>query len=144
MLAFIVLGYLSTNDKLPARYLKPAKKLYRVLSICVFVALGGLMAMATIMTIITESGWIPRNREVNVYLGKQPWMTGEIKTCDSIRPNDRELREQELRLLACADDDRRLDEHHTLQVKFWGPITADRNKEWKCTREPSSLTCRLQ
>jgi hypothetical protein len=37
-----------------------------------------------------------------------------------------------------------IDERHVLQVKFWGPIAADRNKEWKCTRESASLTCRLQ
>jgi len=29
----------------------------------------------------------------------------------------------ELGVLICDDDDRTMDEHHTLQVKFWAQIT---------------------
>jgi hypothetical protein len=35
-------------------------------------------------------------------------------------------------------------ETHTLNVKFWGLITTERMKMWKCRREETSLTCNLQ
>jgi hypothetical protein len=97
------------------------------------------MAVVTIMGIIEKSGWIPRTREIPVYVKAQRWVTGEIKTCESLATRE----PQELGVLVC-DEDTTLDEYHVLQVKFWGPITTDRNKEWKCVRETASLTCKLQ
>jgi hypothetical protein len=67
------------------------------------------------------------------------WMTGEIESCASLQSKEKE----EIGVLLC-DQNQMLFEPHVLQVRFWGPIKPDRNKEWKCTREAASLTCRLQ
>jgi hypothetical protein len=140
MIAFLALGYLVSNNKLKPPYAKPLGRVYYVLSTGVIFALVGMMAVATIMVIVEQSGWIPRTREVPVYAKASGWVQGEIKTCETFASKQKD----ELTVLVCDEDDRMLDEHHTLQVKFWGPITTDRNKEWKCVREPASLTCRLQ
>jgi hypothetical protein len=137
--SFLVLGYLVSNDKLKGRFAKPLAKLYRVLSTLVILTVVGMMAVVTVMGIVEESGWIPRTREVPVYARVSGWIQGEIKTCETLATKQR----GELAVLVCFDDTN-LAEHHTLQVKFWGPITTERNKEWKCVRETASLTCRLQ
>jgi hypothetical protein len=51
----------------------------------------------------------------------------------------------ELIALGCpTNNDKDTGESHTLNVKFWGPITTERPKLWKCQREETSLTCKLQ
>jgi hypothetical protein len=135
IVGILVLGYLATNNKLKPPLLKPAKAIYYTFSLGVLLLIVG----AVVSGVIEESGWIPRTREISVYLRVTDWMTGEIKTCISAATKEK----QELEVLACVDDDTS-SEHHTLPVKFWGPITTERRKEWKCVREPASLNCKLQ
>jgi hypothetical protein len=140
MVSFLVLGWLVTNNKLKPPYQEPASRVYWLLSTGVIVLLIGMIAVVTVMGIVEKSGWIPRTREVPVYAKAQTWVQGEIRTCETFASKQTD----ELTVLVCSEDDRMLDEHHTLRVRFWGPILTDRNKEWKCVREPASLTCRLQ
>ncbi len=135
LIGFMVLGYLVSNNKLKPPLLKPAKALYTLFSVT-FVL---LIVVGIIYAFVEESSWIPRSREVSVYVKPENWMTGEIKSCASLQSREKE----EIGVLLC-DQNQMLFEPHVLQVRFWGPIKPDRNKEWKCTREPASLTCRLQ
>ena len=86
---------------------------------------------------VNESGWLPRNREVEVFAHVSNWVTGELKICNSVTTNDKE----ELKYLTCGNES---NESHILTVKFWGSIATDRDKIWKCQRLDSSLTCKLQ
>jgi len=135
LIGFMVLGYLVSNNKLKPPLLKPATAIYTFFSVAfVLLIVGGIAYL-----FVENSGWIPRTREVSVYVKPENWMTGEIKSCASLQSKERE----EIGVLLC-DQNQMLFEPHVLQVRFWGPITTDRNKEWKRTREPASLTCRLQ
>jgi hypothetical protein len=135
LIGFMVLGYLVSNKKLKPPLLKPANAIYTLFSIAfVLLIVGGIVYL-----FLENSGWIPRTREVSVYVKPENWMTGEIKSCASLQSKERE----EIGVLLC-DQNQMLFEPHVLQVRFWGPIKTDRNKEWKCTREAASLTCRLQ
>jgi len=139
LIGMLVLGYLATNNKLKPLFLKPAKAIYTIFSVSVLLLIAVAVAYTVVDGIIEKYGWIGRTREVPVYVKVQSWVTGEIRTCVSFASKEK----KELGVLVC-DEDKMLDEHHVLQVKFWGPVTTDRNKEWKCVREPASLTCRLQ
>ena len=135
LIGFPVLGYLLSNNKLKPPFLKPAKAIHTFFSVAfVLLVVGGI-----VYAFVEESSWIPRTREVSVYVKPENWMTGEIKSCASAQSKEKE----EIGVLLC-DQNQMLFEPHVLQVRFWGPIKPDRNKEWKCTREAASLTCRLQ
>jgi hypothetical protein len=139
LIGFLVLGYLATNNKFPKSFLKPAKTIYATLSAVLLLSVGGGIVYEISCTVLEKSGWIPRTRQVSVYVKPESWMTGEIKVCDSLESKEK----KEIAVVLC-DQGPMLFEPHLLQVKFWGSITTDRNKEWKCTRELASLTCRLQ
>jgi hypothetical protein len=140
IIGFLVLGYFVSNKKLKSPFARPAEAIYTIISAAFFLLIVGSVVYAAIDEITEKSGWIPRTRDVLVYVKAQTWVTGEIKTCASFASQEK----KEIGALVCDQDDRLLDEHHVLQVKFWGPITTDRNKEWKCVREQASLTCKLQ
>src|SRR5260370_25390960 len=124
-----------SKTKLSPPFLKPASAIYTFLSVAfVLLVVGGI-----VYAFVEESSWILRTREVSVYVKPENWMTGEIKSCASAQSKEKE----EIGVLLC-DQNQMLFEPHVLQVRFWGPIKPDRNKEWKCTREAASLTCRLQ
>ena len=131
--------YLATNNKLKPPFLKPAKTIYTIYSAAILLFITGGLVYVILDEIIEKSGWIPRTREVSVYVKSENWMIGEIKPCASLASKEK----KEIGVLLC-DQDQMLFEPHVLQVKFWGPITTERNKEWKCARESASLTCRLQ
>jgi len=133
LIAILVIGYLVTNNKLKPPFLRPATILWHG-----FIGLYLLLVLVVIGYAVNESGWIPRTREVLVWVKAQHWMAGEIKTCESPRSSNEE---KEIRALVCDEENL---EHHVLTVKFWGPINADRTKQWKCTREQEALTCKLQ
>jgi len=139
LIGFLVLGYLATNNKLKPPFLTPAKVIYTIFSLAICLLIVGGVAYALIDEVWDKSGWIPRTREVSIYVKPESWMAGEIKMCASLVSKER----KEIGVLLC-DHNEMLFEPHVLQVKFWGPINTDRNKEWKCTRESASLTCRLQ
>jgi hypothetical protein len=139
LLGFLVLGYLVSNNKLKPPLLKPAKAIYTLFSVTFVLLIVTGIVYALIDEFVEKSGWIPRTREVSVYVKAENWMTGEIKSCASLASKER----KEIGVLLC-DQDQMLLEPHSLEVKFWGPIKTDRKREWKCTRETASLTCRLQ
>jgi hypothetical protein len=89
----------------------------------------------------TESGWLPRTREIVVYAEAAKWVPGELRECFS---NEGSAKDELLALECPMEFEKNADETHTLTVKFWGPITTERPKLWKCEREEKSLTCRLQ
>jgi hypothetical protein len=135
LIGFLVLGYLVSNNKLKPPFLKPAKVVDTLFSVSfMLLIVGGIVYL-----FVENSGWIPRTREVSVYVKPENWIVGEIKSCASLQSKEKE----EIGVLLC-DQNQMLFEPHVLQVRFWGPIKPDRNKEWKCTREAASLTCRLQ
>jgi hypothetical protein len=133
LIAILVLGYLVTNNMLKPPFLRPATILWHG-----FIGLYVLLVLVFVGYAVSESGWIPRTREVLVWAKAQRWMIGEIKTCVSSGLSKEDM---EIEALVCDEENF---EHHVLQVKFWGPIKADRTKQWKCTREQESLTCKLQ
>lgn len=139
LIGMLVLGYLATNNKLKPPFLRPAKVIYATFSFCVLLLIAAGVVYAIVDAVIEKSGWISRTREVSVYVKSETWMTGEIKSCSSLASKEK----KEIGVLLC-DQNQMLFEPHILQVKFWGPIATDRNKDWKCTRETASLTCRLQ
>src|SRR5260370_7549162 len=135
IIGFLVLRYLVSNNLLKPPLLKPAKAIDTFLSVSVtLLIVGGIVYL-----FVEESGWIPRTKAVSVYVKPENWITGEIKSCASLESKEKE----EIGVLLC-DQNEMLFQPHVLQVRFWGPIKPDRNKEWKCTREAASLTCRLQ
>jgi hypothetical protein len=89
---------------------------------------------------VYESGWYPRTREVGVFFVPSKWVVGELKTCYS-HPSEQRA---ELTALFCENYTTSPDEYHLLNVTFWGTITTERDKIWKCERGQSSLTCKLQ
>jgi len=97
-----------------------------------------LMGAVYVNLYFTESGWFPRTREVSVYVNAFTWVTGEMKTCYSSETAEK----GELTFLSC--DSGASQDIHLLRVKFWGTITTEKNKVYKCGREESSLTCKLQ
>jgi hypothetical protein len=85
-----------------------------------------------------ESGWYPREREIEVFFKAHQWIEGEIQTCSSVKsttPDD------EIKAISCSSE---FNESHVLRVKFWGPIKADTYKVWKCERSQTTMICRLQ
>jgi hypothetical protein len=101
--------------------------------------LFAVVALAIVVSLlnwyVNESGWMPRAREVNVYF--HSWITGELKRCHSLSTAGKE----ELTSLFCANE---INESHTFRVKFWGTITTDRDRIWKCEREEASVSCKPQ
>jgi hypothetical protein len=138
LIFILVLGYLSSNNKLKPPFQRPAQFTWSFFSVSVFLLIASGIVYALVDK-VSESGWVSRTREVSVYFPSENWLTGEIRTCTSLESKQR----QEIGVLLC-DHSQTLSEPHTFPVKFWGPITTDRNKIWKCTREAASLTCRLQ
>jgi hypothetical protein len=84
-----------------------------------------------------ESGWLPRTREVVMYVRSEQWMMGEQKTCYSFSTKEK----TDLDSLYCETDPK---ESHALNVKFWGAISTERDKIWKCERQETSVVCKLQ
>lgn len=84
----------------------------------------------------SQSDWIPHTREVVVYFKASEWVTGEFVDCYSFTGET-----QEVASLVCGFD---RNNPHTIRVKFWGSITNERDKTWKCERGANSLTCKLQ
>jgi hypothetical protein len=135
LLGFLVLGYLVTNNKLKPPLLQPAKVIYTLFRVAFFLLVFGVFLYA----FVENSGWLPRMREVSVYVKPENWMTGEIKSCASLASRESD----EIAVLLC-DQSEMVFEPHVLEVRFWGSIKPDRDKEWKCSRGPASLTCKLQ
>ena len=86
LIGFLVLGYLVSNNKLKPPLLKPAKAIYTLFSVAfVLLIVGGI-----VYAFVEGSGWIPRTREVSVYVKPENWMTGEIKSCASLQSKEKE------------------------------------------------------
>jgi hypothetical protein len=136
----VVNGMVSKDEaRLPIRERahKIAKATWKVVRTAGVVLFAIAACYAAYDWYFNESGWLPRSREVEVLARVSNWVTGELKICVSAATDDKE----ELKYLTCGNES---NESHTLAVKFWGPITTDRDKIWKCQREESSLTCKLQ
>jgi hypothetical protein len=120
----------------------PAIKQFRIFIWKVFwVLFLGWIAVVSIQYYFTDSGWYPREKEVDVFFKAHEWIDGEIQTCYSAQFTTPKTADTEIATIACSFDP---SESHVLRVKFWGPIRADRNKVWKCERSQSAMTCRLQ
>lgn len=100
----------------------------------------GYLAISFISWFYEESGWCPKQREVEVFFKAHQWIDGEIQTCYSSVSATVKNTDAELTALACSSDT----ESHVLKVTFWGPIRADKNKIWKCERSSTTMTCKLQ
>ena len=137
-IAYLVLAYLVTNNKLKPPFLQPAQRIHRFVSACLALMFFGGLAYVAIAYYFIESGWYPRTREVIVYCKAHDWVNGELQICYS---SQGETPDGELATISCSTN---RDESHLLRVKFWGPIRADKDRVWKCERLPSSLTCKLQ
>lgn len=119
----------------------PAIKQFRMLIWKAFwICFLGYLAIAFMSWYFEESGWYPREREVQVYFKAHQWIDGEIQTCYSSVSATVKNPDAELTALACSSDT----ESHVLKVTFWGPIRADKNKIWKCERSSTTMTCKLQ
>ena len=101
----------------------------------------GYLAFGLISWYFADSGWYPRQREVQVFFKAHNWIDGEIQTCYSAVTAAPKTPDGELQAIFCSSEE---SESHVLKVKFWGPITGEKNKVWKCERFQSSMTCRLQ
>jgi len=112
---------------------EPIQNLKRAFAACFWV----LIAVGCLDGYFTKSGWYPRMREVPVTFKAYTWVAGELKSCYSASSPEK----GELALLVC---DSNTEETHSMNVKFWGTITTERDKIWKCEREETSLTCKLQ
>ena len=88
-----------------------------------------------------ESDWYPRKREIEVFFKAHQWIDGEIQTCYSAQSTTPKTPDAELTAISCANEQ---NESHVLNVKFWGPIKADKNKVWKCERSQATMTCKLE
>jgi len=137
IICYVALSYLVSNKILKPPLFKPAQVIVNTVSIGFRLLILGAIGYALFDWYVTESGWMPRTREIEVYVHASNWVAGELKICHSFSTG----RKDELKSLFCAND---RNESHTLMVKFWGPITTDRDRIWKCEREQSSLTCKLQ
>lgn len=127
---------------LEAFWNSPAIKSFRMLIWGAFWLLFlGFLAIATIRWYFTESGWYPREREVEVFFKAHQWIDGEIQTCYSNTHTTEKTPDAELREIVCSFEG---NESHVLRVKFWGPVRADKNKVWRCERFPTTMICRLQ
>jgi len=127
----------------------------------VFLALLALGSVGVLLDwYVNKSGWMPRTREVDVYFDS--WTTGELKPCYSFSTPGKEG----LKSLFCSNnqttamatalahkyggyavdkDGARIDdEFHMFRVKFYGAVTTDRDRIWKCEREQASVSCKLQ
>jgi hypothetical protein len=100
----------------------------------------GFLAISFISWFYEESGWYPRQREVQVFFKAHEWIEGEIQTCYSAAEVTAKKPDAEVTALACSTET----ESHVLKVTFWGPIKADKGKVWKCERSSTTMTCRLQ
>lgn len=96
-----------------------------------------VLAWAGMSYYFNDSGWYPRTREVTIFAEAAKWVPGELKFCFSSEDPTR----SELTSLECDSD---TGESHLLNVQFWGTITTERPKVWKCEREETSLICKLQ
>jgi len=101
----------------------------------------GYLGFGLISWYFTDSGWYPRERKVVVAFKADKWIDGEVQFCQSTDTRVPKLPTGEVIAIFCSSE---LHELHVLKVKFWASITADRNKNWKCERFHSSMTCRLQ
>ena len=116
---------------------KSVKALVQTISVGFWLIVGLSFGGSLVVYYFTESAWFPRTREVPVYANVFTWVTGELKTCYSeLTPS-----KDELAYLVC---DAEAKDYHLLKVRFWGTITTEREKSWKCEREEASLTCKLQ
>jgi hypothetical protein len=120
----------------------PAIKQFRMLIWKAFwVCFLGYLVIVFISWYFEESGWYPREREVQVYFKAREWLDGEIQTCYSNAYTTDKGPGAELKQIVCTFN---VDESHVLRVKFWGPIKADKNRVWKCERSSTTMICRLQ
>jgi hypothetical protein len=112
------------------------REIWRGFWFIVLLWLGGI----SIEYYFNESGWYPRQREIEVFFKAYQWIDGEIKTCYSDQSRTSKT-DGELTFISCGFE---LNESHLFRVKFWGPIKANKNKVWKCERSQSAMTCSLQ
>lgn len=146
--AFSLLLYLRYNPKsrlrkgVEAFWNTPAIKTFREFIWKAFLVLSlGWIAIISIQYYFTDSGWYPREKEVEVFFKAQQWIDGEIQTCYSAQSTTPKTPDAEITAISCSFEQT---ESHVLRVKFWGPIGADRGKVWKCERSQSAMTCKLQ
>jgi hypothetical protein len=120
----------------------PAIKQFRMFIWRAFwVCFLGYLVIVFVSWYFEESGWYPREREVQVYFKAHQWIDGEIQTCYSNMFTTDKGPDAELKQIACTFNG---DESHVLKVTFWGPIKADKNRTWKCQRSSTSMICKLQ
>lgn len=136
-IGLLVLNYLADNGKLRQPLLQRAQRTVKAVSRVFGTVFLLLAVVGTVYWYVNDSGWLPRTREVVVYVHASNWITGELKICTSSSTEEKGA----LTYLSCGSE---FDESHILTVKFWGPITTDQDKIWKCERKESSLTCKLQ
>lgn len=93
-----VLGYLVSNNLLKPPIQRPATRIWKSIKFVFYLLLGVGIAFA-VFEKMADSGWVPRAREVLVYVHVRNWATGEIKACVSLAKVQRnELEITRLRL----------------------------------------------
>ena len=90
---------------------------------------------------VNESDWYSREREVEVFFNAHQWIEGEIHTCYSTHATTLKDTDTEIKAISCSLEK---NESHVLNVKFRGPITADKDRVWRCQRSQAAITCGLQ
>ncbi len=146
VLGFAVNHYFNPKNRMSrgveAFWNTPAIKEFRIFIWKAFWALFLFYVVATSLEYyFNESGWYPREREIEVFFKAHQWIEGEIQTCYYDQSTTPKTPDAEVTAISCSNEQ---NESHLLNVKFWGPIKADKNKVWKCERSQATMTCRLQ
>jgi hypothetical protein len=112
-------------------------ELWRMVQLAM-ITLVGLIGLAFVANYASEHwhDWVPQQREVQVFFNAPKWVVGESKICSSFVADEK----GEVASLFCDETH----ESHQLEVTFWGSITANQAKVWKCKRESESIECKLQ
>ena len=148
LIAFIIYLAVKPKNRFQASFdvftkKKQVQAVGRYLSTGVAVLVGVLLFGGVVELLIQSattgllSGWYPRTREIIVYAEASKWINGELKPCFSKGTPEK----SELTSIVCDSD---TNESHALNVRFWGSITTDGPKLWKCRRDETSVSCKLQ
>jgi hypothetical protein len=137
IIAFLVLGYLVSNNKLGPPHKKPATIFVGIISVALaLLIVGGTMTVMgrTAYVAVDKAGWFPHQRTLTVWM-PHDWLVGEYKQCvlgGYTQPP----------VLNCGDT-----KHapYEMDVLFHGSLefaSAQKRTYWRCQRKQESISCR--
>jgi len=120
-------------------------------------SVGGLLAFLILLVLggggialyhgADDSGWIPRTRDVEMYMGSD-WLQGETRVCQAIQARKSDT--YEINAIFCPGEIRGVPGHH-IPIRFWGrvsrpeildvPMGEARSSRWRCSRKSDDFTC---